>query len=113
MKEGLVLNHILYRCMRYNPACKVKQSFKYYKYGYILIYHQKNTRCGACSGPHRTSEYSQDREQKCPLCNNAYISWDKKCEYRKKEYLRIEATKQSKPRLNDISSKPLTKKKSP
>ena len=28
IEEGLVLDHILYGCMRYNPTCKVKQCFK-------------------------------------------------------------------------------------
>lgn len=39
VKEGLVLDHILYRCMRYNLVYKVKKCFKYYKYSYVLVYH--------------------------------------------------------------------------
>ena len=58
-----------------------------------------------CSGPHRTSECPRDRVQKCPLCNGAHTSWDKRCEHRKKEYLRIEAAKQNTPRLHEVRSK--------
>ena len=113
IEEGLVLDHTLHGCMRYNPACKVKQCFKCYEYGHVSVHCRKNTRCGACSGPHRTSECPRDKEQKCPLCNGAHTSWDKKCEYRKREYLRIEAAKQSTPRLYDISSKPSRQREEP
>lgn len=44
------------------------------------------------------------------MCNDAHTSWDKKCEDRKREYLRIEVAKQSIPQLYDISSKLFYKK---
>ncbi len=56
IEEGLVLDHTLHGCMRYNPACKVKQCFKYYKYSHVSVHCRKNTRCGACSGSHRILE---------------------------------------------------------
>lgn len=111
IEEELVMNHILYKCIRYKFACKVKQCFKYYEYGYILVYCRKNTRCKAYSGLHRTLECSQDKEQKYFLCNDAYISYDKKCDYRKKKYLKIEVVKQNIPQLYDISSKLSCQKK--
>lgn len=37
--ERLVLDYTLYKYMRYNLACKIKQYFSYYKYGYILVYY--------------------------------------------------------------------------
>lgn len=55
IEEGLVLDHTLHGCIRYNPACKIKQSFKCYEYSQVSVHYQKNTRRGACSGPHRTS----------------------------------------------------------
>ena len=114
IEEGLVLDHTLHGCMRYNPACKMKQCFNCYKYGQVSVHCQKSTKCGACSGPHRTSECPRDKGQKCPLCNGAHTSWDKRCEYRKKEYLRIEAAKQNTPRLHETSSKPtLQRRESP
>lgn len=82
IEEGLVLDHTLHGCIRYNPACKIKQCFKCYEFSHVSVRYQKTTRCGACSGPHRTSECPRDREQKCPLCNGAHTSWDKKCEHR-------------------------------
>ena len=41
------------------------------------------------------------------------MSWDRKCEYRKKECLRIEAVKQSLPQLYDINSKLSHQRKEP
>ena len=112
-EEGLVLDHTLHGCIRYNPACKIKQYFKCYKYGHVSVHCQKNTRCGACSRPHRTSKCPQDREQKYPLCNSAHPSRDKHCELRKRKYLKIEAAKQGTARLYDTSlSSPPPKEKS-
>lgn len=37
IEERLVLDPIRYRCIRYNPACKIKQCFKCYEYSYVLI----------------------------------------------------------------------------
>ncbi len=113
MEEELILNHTLHGCIRYNPACKIKQCFKCYEYGHVSVHCRKNTRCGACSGPHRTSECPRDKVKKCPLCNGAHTSWDKKCEHRKKEYLRIEAAKHSTPRLYDTSLRPLSQREEP
>lgn len=73
IEERLVLDYTLHGCMRYNPACKVKQCFKYYKYGHVSVHCRKNTRCGACLSPHRTLECLWDKEQKCSLCNGAHI----------------------------------------
>ena len=41
------------------------------------------------------------------------MSWDKKCKYRKREYLKIEMAKQSTLRLYNISSKPSRQKEKP
>lgn len=95
IEKRLILDHTLNRYMRYNPACKVNQCFKYYKYSHVLVHCRKNTRCRACSGLYRTFECSQVKKQKCPLCNCIHMSWDKKCNYKKKEYLKIKAVKQS------------------
>ena len=105
IEEGLVLDHTLHGCMRYNPACRIKQCFNCYEYGHVSVHCQKSTKCGACSGPHRTLECPRNKAQKCPLCSGAYTSWDKQCEHRKKEYLRIEAAKQNTPRLYEVRSK--------
>ncbi len=74
IEEGLVLDYTLYGCMRYNFICKVKQCFKCYEYDHVSVHCWKNTRCGACSGLHRTLECSRDKEQKCPLYNGAHTS---------------------------------------
>ena len=114
IEEELVLNHILPGCRRYNPACRMKKCFNCYEYGHVSVHYQKSTKCGACSGPQRASECPQDKGQKCPLCKGVYTSWDRRCEYRKKEYLRIEAVKQNTPRLHKTSSKPtLQRRESP
>ncbi len=114
IEERLVLDHTLHGCMRYNPAYRIEQCFNCYEYGHVSVHCQKNTKCRACLGPHRTSEYSRDRVQKCLLCNGAHTSWDKQYEYRKKEYLRIEAAKQNTLRLHEVRSKtnPLRKESS-
>lgn len=39
IKKNVVLDYILYKCMKYNPTCKSKQCFNYYKYSYILVYY--------------------------------------------------------------------------
>lgn len=104
IEEGLVLDHTLHGCMRYNPACRMKQCFNCYEYGHVSVHCQKSIKCGACSGSHRTSECPRDKVQKCPLCNGAHTSWEKRCEHRKKEYLRIEAAKPNTPRLHETSS---------
>lgn len=82
----------------------MKQCFNYYEYSHVSVYCQKSTKCEACLGSHRTSKCPQDKEQKYPLYNGAHTSWDKWCEYRKEEFLRIEAAKQSTPRLYKTSS---------
>ena len=105
IKERLVLSHILYGCMRYNPDCKMKQCFNCYKYSSVSVHFQKNKKCGACSDPHKTSECPWDKWQRFPLCNVAHTLWDKRYEYRKKEYLKIAAAKQNTPRLHKTSSK--------
>lgn len=110
IEETLVLDHTLHGYMRYNPACKIKQYFKCYEYNYVLIYSRKNTRCKACSGSYKTSKYPQTKKQKYFLCNSAHISWDKKCKYKKRKYLRIKAAKQSTLQLYNISSKPFYQK---
>ena len=105
IEEVLVLDHTLLGCMRYNPACRIKQCFNCNEYSHVSVHCHKITKCGACLGPHRTSECLRDKGQKCPLCNGAHTSWDKRCEHRKKEYLRIEAAKQNTTRLYETSSK--------
>lgn len=80
IEEGLVLDHTLHRCMRYNPACKIKQCFNCYKHGHVSVHCQKSTKCGACSGPHRTLECIRDKVQKSLLRNGAHTSWEKRCE---------------------------------
>ena len=102
IEEGLVLDHTLHGCMKYNLACRIKQYFNYYEYGHIWVHCQKSTKCGACSGLHGTSKFPRDKAQICPLCNGAHTLWDKQCEHRKKEYLRIEAAKQNTPRLHKV-----------
>ena len=74
IKEGLVLDHTLHGFMRYNSACRIKQCFNCYKYGHVSVHCQKSTKCGACSGPHRTLECARDKVPKCPLCNGAHTS---------------------------------------
>lgn len=74
IEKGLVLDHIIYRYMKYSPAYKLKQFFKYYKYGHVEIFCLKNTRYGAYSGFYKTSECLWDREQKSFLYNGAFIS---------------------------------------
>ena len=105
IKEGLVLDHTLYGCMRYNPTYRIKQCFNCYKYGHVSVHCQKSTKCGACSGLYRTLECPRDKAQKCPLCNSVYTLWDKWCKYRKKEYLKIKVAKQNTLRLHKIRSK--------
>ena len=104
IEEGLVLDYTLHGCMRYNPACRIKQCFNCYEYGHVSVHYQKSTKCGACLGPHRTLECARDKVQKCPLCNGAHTSWDKRCEHRKKEYLRIQAAKENTSRLYKVRS---------
>ncbi len=106
IEEELVLDHTLHGCMRYNPACRMKQYFNFYKYGHVLVHFQKTKKCRACSGSHRISECPQVKRQKCPLYNAAHTSCDKRCEYRKKKYRGIEAAKQNIPRMHETSLKP-------
>lgn len=73
IEKKLVLDHIFHGYIRYNPTCKVKQYFKYYKYDLISVYYKKNTRYEALSYFHRTSKCSLDKEQKCSLFNSAYM----------------------------------------
>ncbi len=113
IEEKLVLDHTLHGFIRYNPTCKMNQYFKCYEYGHLSVHCRKDTRCGACSRPHKTSDCPRDKEQKCSLCSGAHTSWDKKCEHRKKEYLRIEAAKHSTPRLYDTSLRPLSQREEP
>lgn len=77
IEEGLVLDHILHRCMGYNSACRIKQYFSCYENSYMLVHCQKSTKCGAYLGLHRTSKYSQDKAQKCVLYKGVYTLWDK------------------------------------
>lgn len=56
IEKRLVMNHSLYKYIRYNLICKIKECFNCYKYGHILVYFQKNTKCGAYLGPHQTSK---------------------------------------------------------
>ena len=56
IEEGLVLDHTLHRCMKYNLACKIKQCFHCDEYGHVSVYCQKNTKCIAYSCPHRKLE---------------------------------------------------------
>ena len=74
IEERLVLDRILHGCMTYNSACKVKQYFNCYKYCYISVYCQKNSRYEACSSVFKTLEFFWDKKQNCPLNNDAYIS---------------------------------------
>lgn len=39
IEKWLALDHILHKYIRYNLACKVKQSFKYYEYSHVLVYY--------------------------------------------------------------------------
>ena len=105
IKEGMVLDHTLHGCKRYNPTCRIKQCFNCYEYGHIWVYCQKNIKCGACSSLHKTLECPQDKAQKCPLCNGTHTSWEKQYKHRKKKYLRIEAVKQNIPRLHEVRSR--------
>lgn len=106
IEKKLVLDYNRHKCMRYNSACKMKQYFKYYEYGHILVYYQKSANCKACLGSHKTSECSQDKGQKCLLYNGAHTLWEKRSEYKKKKYLKIEAAKQYTSHLHKTSSKP-------
>ncbi len=40
-EKELILDHILYRCMRYNPACRIKQYFNCYEYGHVSVHLRK------------------------------------------------------------------------
>ena len=46
IEDGLVLDHTLYECMRYNPAYRIKQCFNCYEFGHVLVHCQKSTKCG-------------------------------------------------------------------
>lgn len=105
IKEKFVIDYILHECMRYNLICRIKQYFNCYKYDHVLVYCQKCLKYKACLGLHRTSKYSWNKTQKCPLCKNAYTSWNKQCEYKKKKYLKIETAKQNMPHLYEVKSK--------
>ena len=72
IEEGLVLDHTLHRCIRYNLACKIKQCFNCYEYDHVLVYYQKSIKCGAYLDSHRTSEYPQNKAQKFLLCSGAH-----------------------------------------
>lgn len=89
----------------------MKQSFNCYKYGHILVYCQKNTKCRAYLGPYQTSKCSKNQGQKCTLNNVAHTSWDKHCEYEKNKYLQIEAAKQNTSLCHKISFQSISKKK--
>ncbi len=106
IEERLHLNPTLHGCIIYKPACRMKHCFNCYKYGHVLVHCQKSIKCGACSSTSRTSECPRHKRQKCPLFNGAHTLWHIRCEYRKKEYLRIEAEKQNTPRPQKTSPKP-------
>lgn len=57
IKKILILDQILHSYIKYNSTCKIKQSFNYYKYNYILIYLQKNTNCRAYLSFHKILKY--------------------------------------------------------
>lgn len=57
IKESLILNHILHRCIKYNPAYKIKQYFNYYEYNHVLVYCQKNTKYRAYLDSYKILEY--------------------------------------------------------
>lgn len=57
IKEELVLDHILYRYIRYNPTCKIKECFNSYKYNHVLVHYQKNIKCEVYLGLHKTLKY--------------------------------------------------------
>lgn len=96
IEKCLILDYILHECMRYNPACRMKQYLNCYKYGYVSVYCPKSIKCKACLGSHKTSY--------CLLCNGIHMFRDKWYEYEKKLNLRMEVVKQNTLRQHKTSS---------
>lgn len=104
IEEELVLDQSLYKCMRYKLACRIRQYFNCYKYCLISVHYQKTTKYKPYSRLHKTLKCAGDKVQKCPLYNSGHTSLDKRCDSRKKEFLRIQALKKNMPHLPKVRS---------
>lgn len=92
LEEGLVIGSELHGCCVYNKQCRSKQCFQCWRYGHLSTSAEcpaKEQRvCGRCSGQHHHKECTATA-RKCPVCQGPHEAWNKVCEFKKKEILRM------------------------
>lgn len=82
----------------YNPACRIKQCYRYYNYGHIGAQCNAAQTYGYCAELHETKNCGQKGVEgftpKCTICKGVHTAWSNACPARKKEMSRVEQAKQ-------------------
>jgi hypothetical protein len=79
-------NAEIFECEPYDATLRVRQCFKYYKYGHIARYCRKTAKCGYCAA----AAHEQEGENACSNgqasgikkyvnCRNNHTAWDQAC----------------------------------
>jgi hypothetical protein len=101
IREGLVLGACHYDYELYNRGCKLKQCYKYQKYGHIGTQCIANDACGYCAEPHDTRQCKNREEPnftpKCTLYKGPHTAWSNGCQVRKIQIAKVEAARRNRP----------------
>lgn len=66
-------------CTKYERFYDDKPCYNCNTYGHMQSHCKKATRCGICSGGHRTRECTNRANPKCPACTRPHAVFDLRC----------------------------------
>lgn len=90
LEEGLVIGSEIHGCCVYNNQCRSKQCFECWKYGHLSTSCPTKGKpvCGKCGGGHHHKECTETAH-KCPVCKGPHEAWNKTCDAKKREIVRM------------------------
>ena len=74
VRNGKVLNAMLYSAQLWSPKVQAKQCFNCSQWGHTQVVCQKSARCGQCAGNHQSRD-CPNKSVSCCNCGKAHQSW--------------------------------------
>lgn len=76
VRNGIVLNAVLYTAQLWSPRAQVKQCFNCNQWGHTQASCNKAKRCGECAGTHQTRDCPK-KNVSCCNCGKTHRSWQR------------------------------------
>ena len=90
--EGLIWQGEAFQRERYDRQCRLKQCYKYQKYGHIGTQCRANPACGYCaSSKDCPAKVDKSALRKCAVCKGANEAWNNRCPVRKTGLSKVKA----------------------